>query len=470
MRGGAAAGAGKPVPGGPAADREWSAFRKPVLLMLNTHVAEILVCPSCKQDLRRQENALRCVRCRIDYPITDGIPCLFPPASERTIDPDRLRIKDKEEALKTINDMRGIDSGLIKQPKVYFFLYLLIVLCFVLGWNWAGFLFLLVVFVDWICFRRRRGLALTRFAQHPLRLRTPTDYESVDELYRRECRDQPTMADWVSHAREAVGGRAASTAHSPYEDERYLDILRIYRDRPLTPEIIVDVGANDGQAYTKFGIGKDKIFIGIDVSRLLLKKFTENIPDQTALQANGGCLPLRDDSVDFLFCTETLEHLPDPEEAVHEFLRVLKPGGCLMIQSPNAHRVRNLNLFHILTLFGSLFSDTVLQKKVVHENTWYNATTYHWDFSLQDYQRMIRDHGARILELRGCGFFFPESLLGGRRDLFRMKERFYRSIPFIRYFGNDLVLVAEKEVLAAAADHLVRPVHKPAHGLVGKPC
>jgi ubiquinone/menaquinone biosynthesis C-methylase UbiE/uncharacterized protein YbaR (Trm112 family) len=438
--------------------------------MLHTNVTEILVCPSCKEDLWRQENALRCARCQIDYPIADGIPDLFPPSSKLTIDPDRLRIKDKTDALRTISEMRGMDAGFIKDPKIFYLLYLLIVLCLIVGLYWAAVMFLLGIFVDWIYFRRKRGCALSRFAQNPLRLRTPHDYRSVEDLYRREGREQPSMMDWVTHAREAAGCSDAFADDRPYEDERYLDILRIYRERPLTPEIVVDVGANDGLAYYKFGIGKDKIFIAIDVSRLMLKKFIEKIPDQTALQADGACLPLGDDSVDFLFCTETLEHLPDPDAAVHEFLRVLKPGGCLMIQSPNAHRVRNLNLFHILTLFASLFGDGVLQKKLIHENTWYNATTYHWDFSIQDYQRMIQNRGARILELRGCGFFFPESLLARRRDLFRMKERFFRSIPFIRYFGNDLVLVAEKEALQPAADHLVRRVPKQAPGLAEKPC
>jgi ubiquinone/menaquinone biosynthesis C-methylase UbiE len=363
-----------------------------------------------------------------------------------------------------------MDTGIIRDSKIFYLLYLLIVLCLIVGLYWAAVLFLLGMFVDWIYFRRKRGRILSRFAQNPLRLRTSLDYQSVEELYRREGREQPTMMDWVSHAREAAGCTDAYGDDRPYEDERYLDILRVYRERALTPDIIVDVGANDGLAYYKFGIGKDKIFIAIDVSSLMLKKFIEKIPDQTALQADGGCLPLADDSVDFLFCTETLEHLPDPDAAVHEFLRVLKPGGCLMIQSPNAHRVRNLNIFHILTLFASLFSDGVLQKKLVHENTWYNATTYHWDFSMQDYQRMIQNRGARILELRGCGFFFPESLLSRRRDLFRMKERFFRSIPFIRYLGNDLVLVAEKQSLQPAGDHLVHRVRNSAPGLAGKPC
>ena len=329
---------------------------------------------------------------------------------------------------------------------------------------------LLCLFTDWIVFRSRRGRILEQLKNNPLRLRTAADYEAVDELYRRENRPQPTMSDWVNLSLQSGGGQPSAGATGLYDNERYLDILKVYREKAIQPEIVLDVGANDGRACYEFGIGRDNTFIGIDVSRLLLKTFVEKNPTHTAVQADGACLPLKDNSVDFLFSTETLEHLTDPSAAVNDFIRVLKPGGCLMIQSPNAHRIRNLNPFHLVTLLASLVSDQVLQKKVVHENTWHNAVTYHWDFSLQDYKRMIRDGNMRILELRSSGFFFPDFLLGGRRDLFRMKEWFFRSIPFVRYLGDDLVLVAEKEVLEPVVDPLVRPITGPVPGLAEKPC
>jgi ubiquinone/menaquinone biosynthesis C-methylase UbiE len=97
------------------------------------------------------------------------------------------------------------------------------------------------------------------------------------------------------------------------------------------------------------------------------------LPDQIALQGDGSCLPLADESVDFLFCTETLEHISDPAAAVREFLRVLRGGCRFVVQSPNAHRIRNLNPFELLTLVLSLITDSILQPKIVHENTWLNT-------------------------------------------------------------------------------------------------
>ena len=47
--------------------------------MLDPKLLEILVCPKCRGDLRVVEKppALACDRCRLTYPIRDGIPILL---------------------------------------------------------------------------------------------------------------------------------------------------------------------------------------------------------------------------------------------------------------------------------------------------------------------------------------------------------------------------------------------------------
>lgn len=45
-------------------------------------------------------------------------------------------------------------------------------------------------------------------------------------------------------------------------------------------------------------------------------------------------IPVQDNSMDAILCTEVLEHLPDPCAAVKEMARMLKPGGKLIVTAP----------------------------------------------------------------------------------------------------------------------------------------
>lgn len=47
-------------------------------------------------------------------------------------------------------------------------------------------------------------------------------------------------------------------------------------------------------------------------------------------------IPLEDNSIDAIMCTEVLEHIPDPIAAIKEFSRLIKPGGYLLITAPFA--------------------------------------------------------------------------------------------------------------------------------------
>ena len=72
---------------------------------------------------------------------------------------------------------------------------------------------------------------------------------------------------------------------------------------------------------------------------------------------NGGTLPYADGSFDLVTCTEVLEHVENFRATLREAWRVLKPGGVLVISTPNIlnfkSRLRFL-VFGFWSLFGPL--------------------------------------------------------------------------------------------------------------------
>lgn len=48
-----------------------------------------------------------------------------------------------------------------------------------------------------------------------------------------------------------------------------------------------------------------------------------------------GKLPFDDNYFDCIVCVEGLEHVENPANAMREFARLLKPGGCLVVSVPN---------------------------------------------------------------------------------------------------------------------------------------
>lgn len=73
-------------------------------------------------------------------------------------------------------------------------------------------------------------------------------------------------------------------------------------------------------------------------------------------------IPLPDHSVDAIMCTEVLEHIPDPNGAIREFGRLVKPGGYLLVTAPFA------SLTHFAPYFFSSGLSRFYYEKHLPEN------------------------------------------------------------------------------------------------------
>lgn len=146
---------------------------------------------------------------------------------------------------------------------------------------------------------------------------------------------------------------------------RFFDVLRefssIYPQYPSSPDsskqaekfVILDVGCFPGTLFKclemlfpeQFG-NWDLVGTGLLMPEDFMKFFAEkgirsykvNHDPLFITDENKDVpitIPLADNSVDLIFCTEVLEHLVAPTFLILEMKRVLKPRGCVILTTPN---------------------------------------------------------------------------------------------------------------------------------------
>jgi len=96
---------------------------------------------------------------------------------------------------------------------------------------------------------------------------------------------------------------------------------------------ILEVGCGGGNVLDRVPA---KRLYGMDLSRFILYKAKERLGNRASLLCGAAeRLPFRDGAFDCVFCTEVIEHTLDPSVIMGEMLRMLRPGGVLILSVPN---------------------------------------------------------------------------------------------------------------------------------------
>ena len=112
-----------------------------------------------------------------------------------------------------------------------------------------------------------------------------------------------------------------------------LELIRVQFESLGTAGRVLDAGAGKGRYSTQLSREfPEFIFTCTDISSEVMKDLPGNISKQVA---SLTCLPFKDESFDFVFAVESLEHAVNIRAALSEFYRVIKPGGRLLIIDKN---------------------------------------------------------------------------------------------------------------------------------------
>jgi ubiquinone/menaquinone biosynthesis C-methylase UbiE len=130
--------------------------------------------------------------------------------------------------------------------------------------------------------------------------------------------------DWLAPVYDRVMG--------PPDRERMQELLRL-----PSAGTLLDAGGGTGRVAAGLRPLVDSVVV-IDLSRKMLRR----------AQAKGGLLPVRgvterlpfrDESFDRVLVVDALHHFRDQRDAIRDLVRVLKPGGRLLIEEPDIHRL-----------------------------------------------------------------------------------------------------------------------------------
>ncbi|QPC81533.1 methyltransferase domain-containing protein [Phototrophicus methaneseepsis] len=107
---------------------------------------------------------------------------------------------------------------------------------------------------------------------------------------------------------------------------------------PHTDPMVLDIATGTGRiplALCQHARFEGQI-IALDYSRKMLSQASAKLAEEhfsdyvTLLWGNGAELPFPENSFDLVTCMEALEFMPDPEAALAEIIRPLRPGGLLL--------------------------------------------------------------------------------------------------------------------------------------------
>lgn len=114
---------------------------------------------------------------------------------------------------------------------------------------------------------------------------------------------------------------------------------------------LLDVGCGTGRHILELS-RYEGTFVGLDMADEDLKKMRyllalaaqegRLVANVHMAQGDGMSLPFKDNEFDQVICTETLEHVDDDEGMLRDLIRVLRPGGVLVVSVPDEYSERLL--------------------------------------------------------------------------------------------------------------------------------
>lgn len=178
--------------------------------------------------------------------------------------------------------------------------------------------------------------------------------------------------------------------------------------RELCGQRVLEIGAGIGTITAQIEPNRELV-IALDVERFYVDKLKSRFRDKPHVRAMVSDVAhpdfetLRKERIDTILLSNVLEHIPDDNDAIRRFSRILQPNGRLLLMVPA-----------LPALFGSIDE----------------AVGHHRRYSLEALSSVVEDNGFTIeriewMNLVGIAGWFLNSKVLRRRSLSQLQLRIF---------------------------------------------
>lgn len=147
----------------------------------------------------------------------------------------------------------------------------------------------------------------------------------------------------------------------------------LFARKAVSAKIVLDIASGEGYGSAILASAAHKV-ISIDISQEAISHAQNRYQAENLTFITGACtaIPLKDSTIDVVVSFETIEHHDKHEEMMLEIKRVLRPGGLLILSSPdkfeysdrpayhNPHHVKELYRGELTRLLNSHFGKLLI--------------------------------------------------------------------------------------------------------------
>lgn len=210
------------------------------------------------------------------------------------------------------------------------------------------------------------------------------------------------------------------------EGDVFADRVRAVADLIPSVRRLLDVGCGDG-ALSALVQGKVAEVHGMEWSESAIEKARARGVQVRKCDLNRDPFPYDDSWFDAVACLDVIEHVLEPRRLLHEIHRVLRPGGVLVLTTPN--------LRYVYFLFQLVFKGRF--PRTSNDPEGYDGGHLHY-FTFRDCQALLAEANFGAIETYGLYRWAALSRWGTVKEAIKslfgeaFKREFFSSAVVIR--------------------------------------